>query len=77
MGGGLGATKVKTDFAAIERKAEERAEQEERGRIEVENATQKAAEDAERAEATLRLAYRYLFAFVLFVILCCIFVALH
>uniref|UniRef100_A0AAR5QKA8 Arf-GAP domain-containing protein n=1 Tax=Dendroctonus ponderosae TaxID=77166 RepID=A0AAR5QKA8_DENPD len=58
LGGGLGATKVKTDFAAIERKAEERAEQEERGRIEVENASQKPAEDVERAEATLRLAYR-------------------
>lgn len=59
--GGLGATKVKTDFAAIERRAELAAEEEQRGKIEMENAIQQAAEDAERTEAALRLAYRYCF----------------
>ncbi|CAG9766990.1 unnamed protein product [Ceutorhynchus assimilis] len=56
--GGLGATKVKTDFAALERKAELAAEREEQGRIESVQAIARAAEDAERAEAALRLAYR-------------------
>lgn len=57
-GGSLGATKVKTDFAALERKAEQAAEDERRGQIKVEQAALRAVEDAERAEATLRLAYR-------------------
>lgn len=57
-GPGLGATKVKTDFAAIERAAEQAAEEGRRGAEEAEKAAQRASEDAERAEAALRLAYR-------------------
>lgn len=59
LGGGLGATKVKTDFAAIEKRAEQAAEEEERGRAELEQANLRAVEDAERTEAALRLAYKY------------------
>lgn len=55
----MGATKVKTDFAAIEKRAEQAAEEEERGRVELEQANLKAVEDAERTEAALRLAYKY------------------
>jgi len=55
----LGATKVKTDFAAIEKRAEQAAEEEERGRVELEQANLRAVEDAERTEAALRLAYKY------------------
>lgn len=58
LGGGLGATKVKTDFAAIEKRAEQAAEEEERGRVELEQANLRAVEDAERTEAALRLAYK-------------------
>ncbi|XP_066150439.1 ADP-ribosylation factor GTPase-activating protein 2 isoform X2 [Euwallacea fornicatus] len=58
LGGGLGATKVKTDFAAIEKKAELAAEEEEKGRIELEKAAKTAIEEAERTEAALRLAYK-------------------
>ncbi|KAL1487755.1 hypothetical protein ABEB36_015590 [Hypothenemus hampei] len=58
LGSGLGATKVKTDFAALERQAELAAEEEERGKIESENAARQAVEDTERAEAALRLAYK-------------------
>ncbi|XP_066251801.1 ADP-ribosylation factor GTPase-activating protein 2 isoform X2 [Euwallacea similis] len=58
LGGGLGATKVKTDFAAIEKKAELAAEEEEKGRIALEKATKTAIEEAERTEAALRLAYK-------------------
>ncbi|KAF7278165.1 ADP-ribosylation factor GTPase activating protein 3 [Rhynchophorus ferrugineus] len=57
-GAGLGATKVKTDFAALERAAEQAAEENRRGIEDAERAAQRASEDAERAEAALRLAYR-------------------
>ncbi|XP_060531408.1 ADP-ribosylation factor GTPase-activating protein 2 isoform X2 [Cylas formicarius] len=56
--GGLGATKVKADFASIEREAERAAEAGRRDREEAASIARLATENAERAEAALRLAYR-------------------